>query len=57
MWVLIGESTDTYGKCIGNVIIGRLCFEPIKSFLLDNMQFEKCSHKTIAKLFNEYMNL
>jgi len=42
---------------IGNLIIGKLCSEPTKSFLLNCVQLEKCNNKTIAKLFNDSMNL
>ena len=42
---------------IGNQIIGKLCSEPTKSFLLNCVQLEKCNNKTIDKLFNDSMNL
>ncbi|KAL4136113.1 hypothetical protein QTP88_007679 [Uroleucon formosanum] len=35
IWVSIDESTDVEGKYFGNVIIGKLCSEPTKSFLLN----------------------
>jgi len=57
IWVSIDESTDAEGRYIGNVIIGKLCSEPTKSFLLNCVQLEKCNNKTIAKLFNDSMNL
>ncbi|KAF0721011.1 DUF659 domain-containing protein, partial [Aphis craccivora] len=53
----IDESTDAEGKYIGNVIIGKLCSETTKLFLLNCVQLEKCNNKTIAKLFNDSMNL
>ncbi|KAL4107434.1 hypothetical protein QTP88_017776 [Uroleucon formosanum] len=52
--------TSNYHKSplyFGNVIIGKLCSEPTKSFLLNCVQLEKCNNKTIAKLFNDSMNL
>ncbi|KAL4089735.1 hypothetical protein QTP88_024707 [Uroleucon formosanum] len=57
IWVSIDESTDVEGGYFGNVIIGKLCSEPTKSFLLNCVQLEKCNNKTIAKLFNDSMNL
>jgi len=57
IWVSIDESTDAEGRYIGNVIIGKLCSEPTKSFLLNCVQLEKCNNKTFAKLFNDSMNL
>ncbi|KAL4120732.1 hypothetical protein QTP88_013368 [Uroleucon formosanum] len=57
IWVSIDESTDVEGRYFGNVIIGKLCSEPTKSFLLNCVQLEKCNNKTIAKLFNDSMNL
>lgn len=57
MLVLIGESTDADGKYIyiANLIINRLCSEPITSVHLNFVQLEKCNHRTIGNLFNEYL--
>ncbi|KAL4126245.1 hypothetical protein QTP88_010470 [Uroleucon formosanum] len=57
IWVSIDESTDADGRYVGNVIVGKLSSEPCNSFLLNCEQLDKCNHKTIAKLFNDSMNL
>lgn len=57
IWVSIDESTDADGRYVGNVIVGKLSSEPYNSFLLNCEQLDKCNHKTIAKLFNDSMNL
>jgi hypothetical protein len=57
IWVSIDESTDADGRYVGNVIVGKLSSEPSNSFLLNCEQLDKCNHKTIAKLFNDSMNL
>ncbi|KAL4096615.1 hypothetical protein QTP88_021534 [Uroleucon formosanum] len=57
IWVSIDESTDADGRYVGNVIVGKLSSEPCNSFLLNCVQLDKCNHKTIAKLFNDSMNL
>lgn len=57
IWVSIDESTDEDGRYVGNVIVGKLSSEPCNSFLLNCEQLDKCNHKTIAKLFNDSMNL
>lgn len=57
IWVSIDESTYVDGRYVGNVIVGKLSSEPCNSFLLNCEKLDKCNHKTIAKLFNDSMNL
>jgi len=57
IWVSIDEMTDVEGRCIGNVVIGKLCDEPTDSILLNCEKLEKSNHQTIAKLFNDFMSL
>jgi hypothetical protein len=42
---------------VDNFIVGKLSSKPSNSFLLKREQLDKCNFKTIAKLFNDSMNL
>lgn len=58
IWVAIDETTDSQGRCIGNVIIGLLDeTKSSNSFLLACDELSKCNHQTSAKLFNDSMSV
>lgn len=60
IWVSIDETTDTEGRYIASVIVGVLSEdkeESAKSFVLTIEELPKTNHQTIAKCFNDSMNL
>lgn len=60
IWVTIDETTDTEGRYIASVVVGVLSEdkeESAKSFVVTIEELPKTNHQTIAKCFNESMNL
>lgn len=55
IWVSIDETSDVEGRCIGNIVIAKLCDEPTNLTLFNCEKLEKSNHQTIAKLFNDSM--
>ncbi|XP_065214416.1 uncharacterized protein LOC135842640 [Planococcus citri] len=58
IWVSIDETTDSMGRYIANVIIGKLNgTESGRPLLLNVVQLQKANFQTIAALFNDSMSL
>lgn len=61
IWVSIDETSDIMGRKIANVIVGILNIDEDEGeqhvFLLDCVEMDKANQYTIAKLFDETINL
>lgn len=61
IWVCMDETTDSSGRKVGNVIVGVLSNDDetvlTKNYLLVCKELSAATHVTIARLFNEAMQL
>lgn len=53
IWISADETTDSCGRYIANLIIGKLELEPSSSYLVSCKELEKTNHSTIARFVNE----
>lgn len=53
IWISVDETTDTIGRYIANLIVGKMSeYEPTKSYLLTCQELEKTDHASIARFVN-----
>jgi hypothetical protein len=56
VWIAVDETTDTKGRYVANIIVGKLCSdEPAVPHLLAVKFLDKTNHATIARFVNDSM--
>lgn len=53
LWISADETTDSCGRYMANLIIGKLELQPSSSYLVACKELEKTNHSTIARFVNE----
>lgn len=57
LWISIDETTDTSGRYVANVVMAILDSTESRKFLIHCALLQKADHCTIARLFDEAVNL
>lgn len=54
IWLAVDETTDTLGRYVANLVVGKLDPDsPSRSFLISSKVLEKTNHSTVARFVND----
>lgn len=53
LWISTDETTDACGRYVANLVVGKLCMQPSRSYLVACKTIDKTNHATVARFVND----